>query len=56
MAKMHPRQLNPETVSEAEPDLYALFAKHLNNTHTVFHSARWQGIDRLGRPPDGETA
>lgn len=54
MAQMYPKQLDPETVSEAERDLYALFGKHLDDTYTVFHSARWQGLDAKGRPRDGE--
>lgn len=54
MAKMHPRHLNPETVSEAERDLYLMFAKQLDDSYMVFHSARWQGVDNLGRPRDGE--
>jgi hypothetical protein len=51
---MYPNQLSPDTVSEAERQLYEAFRDRLEDSYTVFHSVAWQSLDAEGRPRDGE--
>ncbi len=54
MAQMHPKHINDETVSNAERLLYSAFHEKLDDSYVVFHHAKWQGLDKEGRPRDGE--
>ncbi len=54
MARMYSNQLNPDTESAAEQQLYEAFRDGLDNDYTVFHSVAWQSLDGEGRPRDGE--
>jgi hypothetical protein len=54
MARMYPSQLSPETLSQAERELYAALRDKLDSDYTVFHSVAWQSLDADGRACDGE--
>ncbi len=54
MARMYPNQLDPDTKSAAERQLYKAFRDGLDNDYTVFHSVAWLSLDGEGRPRDGE--
>ena len=53
MARIIPDQLPPETVSQAEKDLFYAFKNGLDKTYTVLHSLPWLD-DSRGHPQEGE--
>lgn len=55
MARMFPRELQPETKSEAEKRLYEAFKLGLSDDFYVFHSVRWLVRDPRSGAKDGET-
>ncbi|HEU5376624.1 MAG TPA: NERD domain-containing protein/DEAD/DEAH box helicase [Ktedonobacteraceae bacterium] len=54
MAQMYPTPMNPNTVSQAERTLYALFRDQLDDAYLVFHSVTWLWAGERGAARDGE--
>src|SRR6266568_5034812 len=54
MAHMYPTPMDPNTVSQAERKLYALFRDQLDDSYLVFHSVTWLWAGERGNACDGE--
>ena len=55
MARMYPQPIRPDTLSNAERELYAKFQRQLPDDFVVFHSVSWQVRDTTSGVRDGET-
>jgi hypothetical protein len=54
MAKMFPAVIAPDVPSDAERQLYSLFARQLSADYMVFHSVAWQSRHEIYGARDGE--